>query len=338
MKTLFFRLLLLVLLMLALAGAALAFAWWYAHRPLPFSPEVGKPEFTVQRGSNMRQVARVIAGSGVEVHPEALYWIARLEGKAERIVAGSYDVEPGLNARELIDKLHRGDVVRTELRIVEGWTFRRMRQVIDQHPGLRPDTRDLSDADLLQKIGAEFAHPEGLFFPDTYIVDRHSSALEVYRAAHRALLQRLDAAWSDRADNVPLNSAYEALILASIIEKETGLPEDRPLVSSVFANRLRIGMRLQTDPTVIYGFGDEFEGRLRRRHLETDHEYNTYTRAGLPPTPIALVGEAALRAAVNPAESRYMYFVARGDGSSQFSRTLAEHNQAVNRYIRGRTN
>lgn len=334
MKAFLLKSILLLAIVSMLAAAALGAAWWYASRPLPLaSPTI---EFTVQRGFNMRQAAREISAAGVDVHPEALYWIARLDGKAERIVAGSYEIQSGLNARELIDKLYRGEVTRAELLIVEGWTFRQVRRAIETHPYVRVDTADLSDEEILARIGAAESHPEGLFFPDTYLFDRHTSALEVFRVSHQAMQRRLEQAWEQRDPGIPLGSPYEALILASIIEKETGLADDRLLVSSVFTNRLRIGMRLQTDPTVIYGFGESFEGRLRRRHLETDHEYNTYTRAGLPPTPIAMPGWDSLIAAVQPAESEYFYFVARGDGSSQFSRNLADHNRAVNRFIRGR--
>lgn len=317
-----------------LALASVGGAWWYAHRPLPLvSPTA---EFSVQRGMNMRQAAQSIAAAGVAVHPEALYWIARFDGKAGHIVAGSYEIAAGINARELVAKLHRGEVTRAEVRLIEGWTFRQVRRAVEEHPFVTPDTVALSDGELLALIGASESHPEGLFFPDTYLFDRRVSALEVFRTAYLAMQRRLDLAWAQRDPGIPLGAPYEALILASIIEKETGLAQDRALVSSVFANRLRIGMRLQTDPTVIYGFGEDFEGRLRRRHLEFDHEYNTYTRAGLPPTPIAMPGWDSLIAAVQPAESEYFYFVARGDGSSQFSRNLAEHNRAVDRFIRGR--
>ena len=321
------------LLLIVAAVAATGFAWWYVNRPLPMdSPVV---EFTVQRGFNMRQAARAIADAGVDVHPEALYWMARLSGKAERIVAGSYEAQRGMTALALIDRLYQGEVSLGELLLVEGWTFRQVRNAIESHPYLARDSAALTDQEILQRIGASETHPEGLFFPDTYRFDRHSSALTAFRLAYDAMQRRMAQAWDMRDPDVPLQSPYEALILASIIEKETGRAEERGLVASVFSNRLRIGMRLQTDPTVIYGFGDAFEGRLRRRHLETDHDYNTYTRAGLPPTPIAMPGWGAMLAAVRPEASKYLYFVARGDGTSQFSRNLQDHNRAVNRYQRG---
>ncbi len=323
----------LILFLCALAAAAVASVWWYVHRPLPMPAD--EVDVTVERGFTMRQAAQAVAAAGVEVHPEALYWIARLSGRAERIVAGSYVLTPGLNALQLIDKLAGGEVTRAELLIVEGWNFRQVRAAVEAHPYLKQDTAELSDEEILQRIGASETHPEGLFFPDTYLFDRHSSALAVLRQAYQAMQARLDEVWATRDPAVPLTSPYEALILASIVEKETGRESERGLVASVFANRLRIGMRLQTDPTVIYGFGEAFEGRLRRHHLQTDHVYNTYTRAGLPPTPIAMPGLPSLQAAVRPADSEYFYFVARGDGSSQFSRNLADHNRAVNRYQRG---
>ncbi len=331
MKSLLFGILLfLVIVAAALVGSS----WWYANRPLPMTQPV--IEFSVQRGHTMRQAARTIAAAGVDVHPEALYWIARLDGKAERIVAGSYEIREGVTARDVIAKLHDGDVTVAELLLVEGWTFRQVRAAIEAHPYLQKDTVGLSDVAILDGIGAGESHPEGLFYPDTYLFDRHTSGLAVLKAAYQAMQARLERAWEMRNPDVPLASPYEALILASIIEKETGQLDERGLVASVFVNRLRTGMRLQTDPTVMYGFGEELEGRLRRHHLQTDHEYNTYTRAGLPPTPIAMPGWDALVAAVRPPESEFYYFVARGDGTSHFSRSLGEHNRAVNRYQRGR--
>ncbi|NMG74073.1 endolytic transglycosylase MltG [Aromatoleum diolicum] len=330
MKALILRL----LIVLALAVAALsAAAWWYAQRPLKLVQPV--VDFTVQRGFTMRQAAAAISAAGVDVSPRALYWLARVTGKAERILAGSYEVHEGVTPWLLILKLSSGDVSQAELRLLEGWNFRQVRAALETHPDLLRDTASLSEADILRAIGASEQHPEGLFFPDTYLFDKQSSSLAVLRRAYAAMKQRLAQAWEARDPLLPLASPYEALILASIIEKETGRPEDRGLVASVFANRLRIGMRLQTDPTVIYGYGDGFDGRLRKWHLETDHPYNTYTRAGLPPTPIAMPGSDALNAAVRPAPSDYLYFVSRGDGSSEFSSNLNDHNKAVNRYQRG---
>lgn len=323
-----------VLVLLVAAAALAGGGWWYAHQPLRTAQPVS--EFSIERGAGMRQVARAVAAGGVEVRPELLYWIARLGGKADHIVAGSYEVASGITLWELILKIHHGEVSQGSLLIPEGWTYAQMRAAIEAHPHLLKDSVDLDDAALLKAIGATESHPEGLFFPDTYVFNRYSSALDVFRAAYESMQARLERAWQKRAGGSPLKTPYEALILASIIEKETARLDERGLVASVFANRLRIGMRLQTDPTLIYGLGDRLQGRLRRKHLRTDGEYNTYTRAGLPPTPIALPGWSALEAAVRPPESEYYYFVARGDGSSEFSRNLKDHNRAVDRYQRGK--
>ncbi|NMF98058.1 endolytic transglycosylase MltG [Aromatoleum toluolicum] len=330
MKPLVLRLLIALALAIAAVSAA---AWWYAQRPLNLAQPV--IDFTVQRGHTMRQAAATIAAAGVDVSPQALYWIARITGKAGRIMAGSYEVHTGITPWMLILKLSSGDVSQAEVRFVEGWNFRQVRAALESNPHLVQDTAGLADADILRAIGAAETHPEGLFFPDTYLFDKQSSAIAVLRRAYSAMKQRLAQAWETRDPRLPLASPYEALILASIVEKETGRPEDRGLVASVFANRLRIGMRLQTDPTVIYGYGEAFDGRLKKWHLETDHLYNTYTRAGLPPTPIAMPGAESLNAAVRPEQTDYLYFVSRGDGTSEFSSNLNDHNKAVNRYQRG---
>ena len=329
MKRLLFRLLLLFLVLAALVGAA---GWWYAHRPLALGTD--KVEFIVARGMGMRQAAGAIERAGVGVDARLLALLARLTARDARIKAGSYEVHAGITPWQLILKLSDGDVTQGELLLPEGWTFRQLRQMLEAHPDLEPDTAGLSEAEILARIGARETRAVGLFFPDTYLFDKRSGALAVLQRAYAAMQARVDAAWDERDPATPLASPYEALILASIVEKETGRAEDRGLVASVFANRLRIGMRLQTDPTVIYGLGPDFDGRLRRGHLDTDHPWNTYTRAGLPPTPIAMPGEAALRAALQPQQSDFLYFVARGDGSSEFSRDLAAHNRAVNKYIR----
>lgn len=332
MKRFLPRLLLLLAVLATLAAMIVATAWWYAHRPLALAAE--RVDFTVARGMGMRQAATVIERAGVTVDARLLALLARLTKRDARIKAGSYEVRAGITPWQLVLKLSDGDVTQGELLLVEGWTFRQVRQALESHPDLEADTAGLAEAEILTRIGASAQHAEGLFFPDTYLFDKRSGALAVLRRAHQAMQARLDKAWAERDPATPLASPYEALILASIVEKETGRPEDRGLVASVFANRLRIGMRLQTDPTVIYGLGPDFDGRLRRVHLDTDHPWNTYTRAGLPPTPIAMPGEAALRAALKPEQSDFLYFVARGDGSSEFSRDLAAHNRAVNKYIR----
>ncbi|WP_345792165.1 endolytic transglycosylase MltG [Thauera sp. JM12B12] len=329
MKRLFLRLLIVLFAAAALVAGA---GWWYAHRPLALAADA--VDFTVPRGVAMRQAASLIERAGVDVDARLLSLLARIGGRAHRIKAGSYEVHAGITPWQLILKLSDGDVTQGELLLVEGWTFRQVRQALESHPDLEADIAGLSDTEILSRIGAREKHPEGLFFPDTYLFDKRSGALAVLKRAHGAMQARLERAWAARDPASPLASPYEALILASIIEKETGRPEDRGLVASVFSNRLRIGMRLQTDPAVIYGLGPEFDGRLRRVHLETDHPWNTYIRAGLPPTPIAMPGEAALRAAVQPDKSDFLYFVSRGDGSSEFSRSLAEHNRAVNKFIR----
>lgn len=329
MKRLIFRTVAVIGLLLAVAAAA---GWWYARTPVALSAPV--IDFTVQRGFTMRQAATAIARAGVQVQPELLYWMARLAGKASLIKAGSYEVHTGVTPWTLILKLSAGDVSQGEVLFVEGWNFRQVREALESNPNLQRDTIGLSEREIMERIGASEPHAEGLFFPDTYLFDKQSSALAVLRRAYGAMKERLAFAWEARDPALPLSSPYELLILASIVEKETGRAEDRSLVASVFANRLRVGMRLQTDPTVIYGLGPEFDGRLRRRDLDTDHPWNTYTRGGLPPTPIAIPGRDALQAAVRPAKTDYLYFVARGDGSSAFSRTLEDHNRAVDRYLR----
>ncbi len=236
---------------------------------------------------------------------------------------------------QLLAKLTDGDVTSATLTLVEGWNWRQVKAALARHPDLRHDAAQLSDAELLAKLGITEASIEGLLFPDTYHFAKQSSDLQVLKRAHEALQKQLAAAWEVRSANLPLSKPYEALILASIIEKETGAAKDRAMIASVFHNRLRIGMRLQTDPTVIYGLGEASDGNLRKIHLETDSPYNSYTRGGLPPTPIAMPGVASLLAATNPAQSKALYFVAKGDGSSYFSSTLAEHNQAVRRYLLG---
>lgn len=332
MKRLIFRLF--VLALVGVAGAAGGLAW-FAYQPVALRES--PLDFTIEPGSSMRQVARQLVEAGIGVEPFLLVGLARVTRQANGIKAGSYEVERGLTPLQLLAKLTRGDVSQAELALIEGWNFRQVRAALDRHPDLRHDSTGLSDAEILQRIGADARHPEGWFYPDTYLFARRSSDLDVLRRAYRNMQAVLEREWPRRADGLPYKTPYDALIMASLVEKETGQAADRPLIASVFINRLRAGMLLQTDPTVIYGLGAGFDGNLRKRDLVADTPYNTYTRPGLPPTPIAMPGTAALRAALNPQASDYLYFVARGDGSSEFSRSLDDHNRAVARYIRKRT-
>ncbi len=312
---------------------ALWLAWKWVDRPLTLAePTV---ELSIESGTTPRGVAQAWVDAGVQTSPDFLFAWFRWSGEARRIRAGSDGVETGGTPRSLLAKMVQGDETLEQVRFIEGWTLRQLRAALAQAPHLKPTTAGMSEAELMAALGAPGQAAEGRFFPDTYRYSRGVSDLTVLKRAHRSMQQRLDEAWAQRAPDTPLKSADEALILASIIEKETGLASERGLVASVFVNRLRIGMMLQTDPTVIYGLGESFDGNLRKRDLQTDTPFNTYTRAGLPPTPISLPGMASLRAAVRPETSRALYFVARGDGSSVFSENLADHNRAVNKYQRG---
>jgi UPF0755 protein len=307
--------------------------FWLVSSALDLKSE--QVDFHIARGSSMRIAANEIASAGVPLHP----WVLIVLGKALRvensIKAGSYEINRGITTLELLKKLTRGDVKQTEIAFIEGWTFSQMRERLDAHPDVRHESRGLPDSEVMRLIGAQEGTAEGLFFPDTYLFAKQSSDIDVLSRAYRTMQRHLAREWEGRAGGLPYKNAYEALIMASIVEKETGRDQDRPLVAAVFANRLRLGMLLQTDPTVIYGVGEMFDGNLRKSDLLNDTPFNTYTRAGLPPTPIAMPGLASLRATLHPAPSQALYFVARGDGSSVFSQTLDEHNQAVNRYQRG---
>jgi UPF0755 protein len=306
--------------------------YWWTQRPMG-GPDM-PIDLEIEPGQPARQVAQAAADAGLSVSPWLLYQWFRWSGQARQIRAGSYEIQPGTSPAQLLRKLVDGDQSLARLRLIDGWTFRQVRAELARTTTLKPDSAALSDTELMAALGAPGTLPEGRFFPDTYTYAKGSSDLAVLRRAHAAMRKRIEAAWDQRAPDSPLKSADELLTLASIVEKETGRAEDRPMVASVFVNRLRIRMPLQTDPTVIYGLGERFDGNLRRKDLQTDTPYNTYTRAGLPPTPIALPGRDALMAAVRPATSKALYFVARGDGTSQFSETLADHNRAVDKYQR----
>ena len=319
------------IVVLALLGSAMVTFW--AYRPILAEGE--QPiEFAIKPGSSVKSSAEQIAAAGVPLNPDLFHLLTRLSGQSARLKAGNYELKPGTSPLALIDQLVRGEFAQESIAIIEGWTFKQMRAAIDAHPRIRHETAGLSDKDLLAKITTDYKFPEGLFFPDTYLFAKNSSDLQIYRQAHALMLKRLEEAWSRRAPGVPYKSPYEALIMASIIEKETGQKSERNMIAAVFVNRLRTGMLLQTDPTVIYGMGDRFQGNIRRKDLETDTPYNTYTRPGLPPTPIALPGAESLAAALNPARSDVLYFVSRGNGTSEFSNNLADHNRAVNKYQR----
>ena len=322
--------LLIILAVLALGAGA---AWWL-HAPLGMDKDT--VDLSIEPGTSPRGVAGAVADAGVQVDPRVLYAWFRVSGQDRQIRAGSYELDRGTTPRSLLQKLVRGDEALRSVTLVEGWNFRQMRAALAASEQLKPDTAGLSNEAIMVALGRPGVHPEGRFFPDSYTYAKGSSDLAVMRRAMQAMDKKLDAAWSQRQADTPLKSADEALILASIIEKETGRASDRPLVAGVFTNRMRIGMPLQTDPTVIYGMGDAFDGNLRKRDLQTDTPWNTYTRGGLPPTPIAMPGKAALLAAVQPGQTRALYFVAKGDGTSHFSPSLEEHNRAVNQYQRGR--
>ena len=319
-----------VLVLVAAVGAA----FWWVDNPLALdNPPV---DLSIEPGTSARGVARVVSQSGVQVQPWLLYGWLRLSGQDRQIKAGSYEVEAGATPRSLLRKLVQGEESLRSVTLVEGWNFRQVRAALAAAPQLAADTALLPEAALMEQLGRPGQAAEGRFFPDTYSYAKGSSDLKVLARALRAMDRQLAIAWEQRAQDTPLKNPDQALVLGSIVEKETGRPSDRPMIAGVFTNRLRLGMMLQTDPTVIYGMGERFDGNLRKKDLQTDTPWNTYTRAGLPPTPIAMPGKQALLAAVAPAPTDALYFVARGDGTSEFSRSLDAHNRAVDKFQRGR--
>jgi len=311
---------------------------WWLHEPLTLQVPAGSQvlDLEIEPGTTAKGVAQATVSSGAKTQASWLYLWFRLSGQSRLIRAGSYEINPGTTPRSLLRMLVRGEEAFKSITLPEGWNFNQVMMALKSAEQLRPDAQGMSPETLMATLGKPGVHPEGRFFPDTYTYAKGSSDLAVLKRAARAMDKRLEVAWTLRRTDTPLKTPDDALILASIIEKETGQAADRATIGGVFTNRLRIRMMLQTDPTVIYGLGPQFDGNLRRRDLHTDTPYNTYTRGGLPPTPIAMPGRASLQAAVQPAKTDALYFVARGDGSSQFSATLDEHNRAVNKFIRGR--
>lgn len=316
-------------MLLALLAAG-GYGAWYVYSPLEV--RALPVEVEIPRGAGFRTTVAALEKAGIGLHRREFELLARALGHSRDIKAGNYQFAERPTPLALIKKLTRGDVTQAELRLIEGWTFGQFRAALNASADLRHDTAGMGDTQILAVLKIPEPHPEGLFFPDTYLFARGSSDLAVLRRAYLAMQRHLQAEWEGREAGVPYRSPYEALIMASLIEKETGVASERELIAGALVNRLRIGMRLQVDPTIIYGLGDAFDGNLKKKHLLEDGPYNSYTRAGLPPSPIAMPGLASLHAAMRPAKTDALYYVSRGDGSSQFSRNLGEHNRAVTRY------
>ena len=320
--------------LLVLVAASLFVGWFAYHVQDPVQIPITPYELSIKPGSSLRTVAKQLAGAGALHDTWSFILLSRLMGYSSLLKAGDYELTESISPWQLLKRVTNGDVNQSEVRFIEGWTFSQLRKTLNEHPALRHDTAGLTDSEVMQLIGASETMAEGLFSPDTYYFVRGNSDVAILKRAYHAMQNNLNAAWAGRATNLPLTDSYQALILASIVEKETGRESDRTNVAGVFINRLRIGMRLQTDPTVIYGLGDKFDGNLRKKDLLTDQEYNTYTRSGLPPTPIALPGMPSIQAALNPAKTSSLYFVGKGNGESHFSSNLTDHNRAVSKYQR----
>lgn len=320
------------LLFYIVAGIILSVSWFYLHVHSSISLPTKPFELSIASGSNLNQVSQQLVDGGLIPSKWSFILLARYLEQESAIKAGDYEISEGMTQIALLRYLTKGDSKQRDIKFIEGWTFAQMRKALDDHPEIKHDSTELTDQQILQHIGAEETSAEGLFFPDTYFFVRGESDLNIFRRAYQALKNHLQTHWEARSESLPIATPYEALVLASIIEKETGVENDRPEIAGVFINRLRKGMRLQTDPTVIYGLGKEFDGNLRKKDLLADQPYNTYTRAGLPPTPIALPGLASIRASMNPAQTDALYFVAKGNGESHFSTNLTDHNKAVNEY------
>ncbi len=326
-----------LLLLVVLLAAAAWLAWfglgWQMDQPTAITQPT---RVLVAPGSSLRSTLLALQQQGALRHAHLVELYLRLHGPAPRLQSGTYELPPHASAREVLDQLINGRVVLESLTVVEGWSFGQMRTALDAHPAVAHQLRGLSAQQLMEALGHPGEAAEGRFFPDTYRFAAGTADRRILERAYERMQAELDSAWSNRAPDLPLANTDEALILASIVEKETGREDERPKVAAVFVNRLRLGMRLQSDPTVIYGLGEGYDGHIHSRDLETDTPYNSYTRSGLPPTPIALPGAAALQATLHPAASDALYFVAtgNGDGSHHFSATLAEHDVALRAYLR----
>lgn len=324
--------LLCVMVALVAAGAI----WHWVNSPVQL--DAATVDYTVEQGTSPRGIAKAMSDSGIHINADAFVALARISGQDKALKAGAYEAQRGDTPKMLLERMANGDMTQTRLTLLEGWTYKRIRQALRDDPKVKQTLGGISDKELLARLGSDKKSPEGLFYPDTYVFTPGTSDFDILRRAYHAQQALLKQLWPDREANLPLKTPYQALILASIIEKETGNSADRTRIAGVFINRLRLNMPLQTDPTVIYGMGDAYHGKLHRKNLETDTPWNTYTRTGLPPTPIASAGKASLIAALHPDKDNYLYFVSRGDGTSEFSKNLKGHNRAVAKYILGRNN
>jgi len=323
-----------VLPILVAIAFAIGAAYYWVNHPLTLpSPKV---DLLVPKGATPASIASQINQAGIEMNPAAFVFLAKLTELDTKLKAGGYQLITGDSPLRVLQRMAQGDVTSRQITLVEGWNIRQVRAALAQHSDLKQTIQGISDAELMSQIGVKIPYAEGLFFPDTYIFPIGTTDLDILQRAARAQQQILDRAWAARQEDLPLRTPYQALILGSIVEKETGKASDRARIAGVFINRLRLNMPLQTDPTVIYGMGEAFDGRIRKKDLQTDHAWNTYTRGGLPISPISSVGQASLNAALNPEKHDFLYFVAKGDGNSAFARNLAEHNRNVAKYILGR--
>jgi UPF0755 protein len=324
------RVLLGLVLFALLAGAGVLWRDLSRFADAPLALHADEPTLVVPEGATFTRIVALLRARHVSAAPR-LYWrlLAMRMRATDRLKAGEYALRPGLTPRALLDRMVRGKVVQHDFTIVDGWNFRELRSALAAKPDLRHTIGDMDDAALSRALGMEGHNPEGWFLPETYAFVRGDSDLDILRRSHAAMQTLLKRLWPGRDKGIPLETPYQALILASIVEKETGRADERARIAGVFERRLKRGMMLQTDPAVIYGMGSAYHGNIRKRDLTTDTPYNTYMHRGLPPTPIAMPGKPALQAVLHPAQGTALYFVARGDGSHVFSDTLAEHNRAV---------
>lgn len=319
-------------LVLFLVGTIILCGWlgYYAISPLKLQPS--SQEINIRPGSSLKSIANQLVTQGVLKEPWRFILIAKLLQKEQYLQAGSYTLNKNISPYQLLLSLNHGKTTQGSITFIEGRTFEQMRQKLAINDAVKQSIAGLSESEIMKLIGSPYSVAEGLFFPDTFYFDRNTTDIELLKISYNAMQSKLGRAWQVREQGLPYKTSYEALIMASIIEKETGKASERPMIAGVFLNRLRIGMRLQTDPTVIYGMGIRFDGNIRKKDLSIDTPYNTYTRSGLPPTPIAMPGLAAIEAALHPADTKALYFVGKGDGSHVFSNSLDEHNRAVAKY------